>query len=175
MEFFREFPSPVGNLYGVSDGKNLTGLLFKKPSNERANAGTYCDLPVFGILESWLFDYFAGKAPDPLSLPLKPRGTDFCLAVWRVISSVPYAHTASYASIARALGKGGLGARAVGGAAGKNPLPILIPCHRIVASNGDITGFTGGLDIKKRLLALEGVVSYKPDFFPEKLTAFPPL
>ena len=101
-----------------------------------------------------LAEYFAGKRRE-FALDLAPFGTDFQLRVWRVLQAIPYGALRNYGDIARAIGQPGA-ARAVGGAIGSNPLPIVIPCHRVIASDGTIGGYSGGLAIKHRLLALEG-------------------
>ena len=104
---------------------------------------------------SQLGEYFAGKRRE-FALPLAPVGTEFQLRVWNALRSIPYGAVRNYADIARAIGQPGA-ARAVGQANGCNPLPIVIPCHRVIASDGTIGGYSGGLAIKHRLLALEGV------------------
>jgi O-6-methylguanine DNA methyltransferase len=101
-----------------------------------------------------LGEYFAGKRRE-FDLELKPYGTEFQLRVWNALRAIPYGAVRNYGDIARAIGKPGA-ARAVGGAIGSNPLPIVIPCHRVIASDGTIGGYSGGLAIKHRLLALEG-------------------
>ena len=101
-----------------------------------------------------LADYFAGRRRE-FELDLAPFGTDFQLRVWRALQAIPYGALRNYGDIARAIGQPGA-ARAVGGAIGSNPLPIVIPCHRVIASDGTIGGYSGGLAIKHRLLALEG-------------------
>jgi len=101
-----------------------------------------------------LGEYFAGRRRE-FELELAPFGTDFQLRVWRALSAIPYGAVRNYGDIARAVGQPGA-ARAVGQANGCNPLPIVIPCHRVIASNGTIGGYSGGLAIKHRLLALEG-------------------
>jgi methylated-DNA-[protein]-cysteine S-methyltransferase len=101
-----------------------------------------------------LDEYFAGQREE-FDLPLAPRGTPFELSVWEELRRIPFGETRSYADIARALGKPAA-TRAVGRANGANPLPIVVPCHRVIGSNGSLTGFGGGLDNKVRLLELEG-------------------
>lgn len=101
-----------------------------------------------------LVEYFAGKRRE-FELELAPYGTAFQLRVWRALREIPYGAVRNYGDIARAIGQPGA-ARAVGGAVGSNPLPIVIPCHRVIASDGTIGGYSGGLAIKHRLLALEG-------------------
>jgi O-6-methylguanine DNA methyltransferase len=101
-----------------------------------------------------LGEYFAGKRRE-FTLELAPVGTDFQLRVWRALGKIPYGAVRNYADIARAIGQPGA-ARAIGQANGCNPLPVVIPCHRVIASDGTIGGYSGGLAIKHRLLALEG-------------------
>ena len=103
-----------------------------------------------------LREYFAGRRRE-FTLELAPVGTDFQLRVWRALAAIPYGTVRNYGDVARAIGKPGA-ARAVGQAVGSNPLPIVIPCHRVIASNGSIGGYSGGLAVKHRLLAIENVV-----------------
>jgi O-6-methylguanine DNA methyltransferase len=110
-------------------------------------------LPLLDKLALELGEYFSGKRRE-FSLPLDPRGTDFQRAVWRAIAAIPYGRTRTYAEIARAAGRANA-VRAAGTATGANPIPIFIPCHRVIAAHGKLGGFSGGLDAKRRLLALE--------------------
>jgi O-6-methylguanine DNA methyltransferase len=110
-------------------------------------------LPLADKLEQELGEYFSGKRRE-FSLPLDPRGTEFQCAVWRAIAAIPYGQTRTYAEIARAAGRA-RAVRAAGTATGANPIPLLIPCHRVIAAHGKLGGFSGGLDAKRRLLALE--------------------
>ncbi len=100
-----------------------------------------------------LLEYFAGTRTE-FTVPLSPAGTDFQRAVWRALQGIPYGETRTYGEIAAAVGRPGA-ARAVGTANHRNPIPIIIPCHRVVGSNGQLCGFGGGLDLKRRLLELE--------------------
>ena len=110
-------------------------------------------LPLLDKLAQELAEYFAGKRRE-FSLAVEPRGTDFQRAVWREIAAIPYGATLTYSEIARGAGRGAA-VRAAGTATGANPIPILIPCHRVIAAHGKLGGFSGGLDAKRRLLALE--------------------
>jgi methylated-DNA-[protein]-cysteine S-methyltransferase len=101
-----------------------------------------------------LGEYFAGERRE-FDLPLAPQGTPFERAVWAELAKIPFGETRSYGEIARTLGRPGA-ARAVGRANGANPLPIVVPCHRVIGADGSLTGFGGGLDVKSRLLELEG-------------------
>ena len=110
-------------------------------------------LPLLDKLAQELGEYFAGKRRE-FSIPVEPRGTDFQRAVWREIAAIPYGETLTYAEVSRAAGRP-TAVRAAGTATGANPIPILIPCHRVIAAHGKLGGFSGGLDAKRRLLALE--------------------
>jgi methylated-DNA-[protein]-cysteine S-methyltransferase len=116
-------------------------------------------LPVFLQTKDWLDDYFAGKTPPPLP-PLAPAGTAFRRTVWKLLLEIPYGQTTTYGALARTLGERGnsTSARAVGGAVGHNPISILIPCHRVVGADGSLTGYAGGVDIKRKLLEWESAV-----------------
>ncbi len=103
-----------------------------------------------------LNEYFVGTR-QIFSLPLRPSGTPFQLSVWRALAEIPYGHTRTYRDIAILLGRPSA-TRAIGAANGQNPLPIFVPCHRVIGSNGSLTGFGGGLDVKLALLRLEGVL-----------------
>ncbi len=103
-----------------------------------------------------LFEYFSGSRRQ-FDLPLDLRGTAFQLAVWEKLLGVPYGETISYGELALEIGKP-TAARAVGAAVGANPIPIIVPCHRVIGKTGELVGFGGGLDLKRRLLALEGVI-----------------
>ncbi|WP_308774055.1 methylated-DNA--[protein]-cysteine S-methyltransferase [uncultured Bilophila sp.] len=111
------------------------------------------ETPLLGKAFTQLEEYFAGRRRT-FDLPLKPEGTPFMKQVWRALCTVPYAHTASYKDIAEAIGNP-KACRAVGMANNRNPISIVIPCHRIVGSNGALVGYGGGLDLKERLLGLE--------------------
>src|SRR6202166_1970845 len=104
-----------------------------------------------------LEEYFAGKRRE-FSFPVDLRGTDFQLACWRALLAIPYGETRSYAAIARAVGKP-TAFRAVGMANNRNPIAIVVPCHRVIASDGSLCGYGGGLDVKRKLLELEGALS----------------
>jgi methylated-DNA-[protein]-cysteine S-methyltransferase len=122
--------------------------------------------PVFESLRGWLSDYFAGQRPRQ-QIALKPRGTAFQLSVYDALLKIPYGQLSAYGGIAKHLGCNS--ARAVGGAIGHNPISILIPCHRVVGANGNITGYAGGIDKKQALLKIEGwdgTTNKKPTVFP---------
>jgi len=112
--------------------------------------------PVLAQAVDQLHEYF-GRQREEFTVPLRPSGTPFQLRVWQALRGIPYGHTRTYMDLARSLGQPGA-VRAVGAANGSNPLPIFIPCHRVVGSNGSLTGYGGGLEVKLALLRLEGVL-----------------
>ena len=161
MIYTTHYTSPLGGITLASDGMALTGLYF---DGERdfpdLSAAHKKDLPVFGEAMQWLDLYFAGHEPD-FSPTLNPTGTAFQQAVWAILRTIPYGATTSYGTIAKRLEKSTgkrMSAQAVGGAVGRNPISILIPCHRVIGADGSLTGYAGGLDKKEYLLALEGVI-----------------
>ena len=154
--------SPLGTILLSGDGEALTGLWFLGQKYEGAgvpeNAPTDESLPVFETARAWLRAYFAREAlPEPPVL--RPAGTDFQKAVWRRLLAIPYGERRTYGGLASEL-EAVLGrktsARAVGAAVGRNPISLLIPCHRVVGSGGSLTGYAGGVERKAFLLALEG-------------------
>ena len=152
--------SPVGQLTLVSNGSQLTGLYVdgQRYFPNLTMAVKRADLPLFNDVSRWLDDYFAGKKPSPQSLPLMPQGTAFRMKVWELLRTIPYGETTTYGELARRLNETvGMKtcARAVGNAVGRNPISIIIPCHRVVGADGGLTGYAGGLDVKRKLLALE--------------------
>jgi methylated-DNA-[protein]-cysteine S-methyltransferase len=112
------------------------------------------DYPVFVSLKAWLKEYFAGGKPEQ-RIPLSPEGTDFQQAVWKLLLEIPYGGTSTYGAIAARIAGSSGSAQAVGGAVGHNPISLLIPCHRVVGADGSLTGYAGGLEKKRALLALE--------------------
>ena len=146
------YPSPLGGITLFSDGEALTGLYFDgQRTCPAADASQRDDLPVFVLTKAWLDLYFAGARPLFLP-PLQPDGTVFQLRVWDALTSIPYGETLTYGALASALGSS---PRAVGQAVGKNPISLLIPCHRVVGADGSLTGYAGGADRKAYLLRLE--------------------
>jgi methylated-DNA-[protein]-cysteine S-methyltransferase len=143
-------PSPVGPLGLESDGEALTGIRFL----DRNDAPTSRPAGVLAEAARQLRAYMAGELRE-FDLPLRPSGTEFQLRTWRGLQTVPFGETISYAELARRIGRP-RAARAVGAANGQNPLPIVLPCHRIIGSDGGLTGYGGGLPIKRWLLELEG-------------------
>ena len=154
------FDSPVGTLYATADGDQLTGLYFEGGRHAPAIADTWHECSPrsapFAVLVRQLREYFDGKR-DTFELPLAPHGTKFQQRVWKEIAGIPYGETISYAELARRAGAEGA-ARAAGAATGRNPLSIVVPCHRVVGTAGSLTGYAGGLPRKTRLLEIEGVL-----------------
>ncbi len=160
MRYVTRCPSPVGTLTLASDGQSLTGLWIQGQRYDGrglcAQATAQDDLPVFAQTKDWLLRFFDGEQPDAALIPLRLYGTPFQLAVWRALQHIPYGQTTTYGAIAHGL-DARMSSRAVGGAVGRNPISILIPCHRVVGADGRLTGYAGGLAAKTKLLALEGV------------------
>ncbi len=154
--------SPVGRLLMTSDGQNLTGLQMNKQRyNHIADDWAQNDdLPIFLQTKQWLDDYWQDKRPSIANLPLKPHGSEFQQKVWRILQTIPYGEYITYGDIAKQVaqecGKARMSAQAVGGAVGHNPICIIIPCHRVIGSNGNLTGYDGGVDKKVILLQHEG-------------------
>ena len=158
MIYTAQYDSPLGKMLLTSDGTALTALDFADTGD--GIRGTQKDLPVFEETFRWLNLYFAGKEPD-FSPALNPTGTAFQMSVWEILRTIPYGETTTYGAIAKRLEKDTgkrMSAQAVGGAVGRNPISILIPCHRVIGANGSLTGYAGGLDKKEYLLELEGVI-----------------
>ena len=153
MQFCTEYPSPIGVLLLTSDGKALTGLRMDTQPPPEAAMERRDDLPLFASARRWLDAYLEGK-PQTLDFPLAPAGTAFQQRVWQLLLQIPYGHTTTYGAIARSISPT-MSAQAVGGAVGKNPIGIIIPCHRCIGSQGQLTGYAGGLDKKKWLLRHE--------------------
>jgi methylated-DNA-[protein]-cysteine S-methyltransferase len=150
------FASPVGTLTLVADADALVAILWQDDRPGRVvlpPARRDDDHAVLAAARAQLADYFAGRR-TAFALPLRPRGTDFQQAVWRALRDIPHGETRSYGDIARAVGRPAA-FRAVGAANGRNPLSIVVPCHRVIGGNGALTGFAGGLAAKRHLLALE--------------------
>jgi len=165
MDYFTRFVSPLGELTLASDGEAVTGLWFSGQKYDRSGlreaARQRENLPEFLRAEAWLDAYFSGRDPGPVP-PVRTGGTPFQELVWARLRRIPYGGLTTYGRIARDLAAetgAPVSARAVGGAVGRNPVSILIPCHRVVGSGGRLTGYAGGVDKKAALLSLEGVDS----------------
>jgi len=158
------YRSVLGDIVMASDvsGEYLVGLWFvgqKYYPDTRQYEIVKEDKPVFKMTREWLDQYFLGKNPKFDNIKLRPEGTDFRKAVWEILLDIPYGETTSYGQIANLvadkMGKKSMSAQAVGGAIGHNPISIIIPCHRVVGRNGELTGYAGGIDKKASLLELE--------------------
>lgn len=156
--------TPLGDMTAAAGNEALTGLWFVGQKYYPRNAETWLEKPayeIFNALRTWLDDYFSGRSPAA-DLPLAPKGTAFQNAVWKILCAIPRGEVTTYSAIARELpiarGFGAMSAQAVGGAVGRNPISIIIPCHRVVGASGSLTGYAGGIDRKKSLLDLEKAV-----------------
>ena len=161
MTYTRHYNSPLGGILLAADETGLTGLWFewqKYFPHDLQAARTEAETPILAEAARWLDVYFRGEEPDFLP-PLHPIGSPFRQEVWNILLRIPYGKTVTYGDIARQLAKKRgletLSAQAVGGAVGHNAVSILIPCHRVVGTNGSLTGYAGGMDRKIKLLTLE--------------------
>ncbi len=146
------YGSPLGEILLSADEEGLTGLWLP---GQRQWDGDERGCPVLEQAKHWLDLYFSGREPD-FCPPLHLIGTAFQLEVWQILLTVPYGQTVTYGQIARRLSRS-MSAQAVGGAVGRNPISIIVPCHRVIGADGSLTGYAGGLDKKLALLTLEGV------------------
>ena len=157
-------PSPVGELLLRATPQGLTGVWFEtsrhgqpEDSDREADDGRGPAAEILARTRDQLAEYFARRR-TVFDLPLAARGTPFQQLVWRALQEIPFGATESYGGLARSIGVPASAARAVGAANGQNPIPIIVPCHRVIGANGDLTGFGGGLERKRWLLAHEGAV-----------------
>ena len=176
MQYISWYASMLGKILLAADDIGLTGVWFEgqkyfplhldKESQEK-------EIPLFQKAKQWLDIYFSGKDPG-FPVPLHFTGTDFQKEVWEILCTIPYGQTTTYGQIAKQLaqkrGLSHMSAQAVGGAVGHNEISILVPCHRVVGTNGSLTGYAGGLEKKIQLLRLEKV-DMQRFFFPKKGTA----
>lgn len=163
MDYIHHYISPLGGITVSSNGRAIKGLWFdgqkyfaKTLSKELEEA----ELEIFNAADSWLDIYFSGRQPD-FMLPVELEGSLFRKRVWELLLTIPYGKTMTYGAIAKIIaeerGLKSMSSQAVGGAVGHNPISIIVPCHRVVGSNGSLTGYAGGIERKKELLKLEGV------------------
>jgi methylated-DNA-[protein]-cysteine S-methyltransferase len=153
---FKTIPSPVGTLTLVASDAGLAAILWEDDRPGRVQLGELEEAPDHPVLvetERQLTGYFAG-ARDAFDLPLDFRGTDFQKKVWAALLTIPFGETRSYGEVARQIGRPSA-SRAVGAANGRNPISIIAPCHRVIGTNGALTGFAGGLAAKQLLLGIE--------------------
>ena len=176
MQYTTTYQSPLGEILLAADDIGLTGLWFDgekfyadslDPEHEERN------VPVFDVVKKWLDIYFSVREPDFMP-PVHMIGSEFRQQVWNILRKIPYGETITYGALAKRLarerGLERMSAQAVGGAVGHNPISIIIPCHRVVGTNGSLTGYAGGLQRKIKLLKLEGV-DMDHLFIPTKGTA----
>ncbi len=163
MQYISHYDSPLGKILLAADEVGLTGLWFEgqkyfalyleKEHEEK-------ELPIFAEAKRWLDIYFSGKEPD-FKVPLHFIGTEFQNEVWKILYEIPYGETTTYGAIAKKIaerrGLKRMSAQAVGGAVGRNEISVIVPCHRVLGTNGSLTGYAGGLDKKIALLELEHV------------------
>ena len=167
MYYRTTYGSPFGEMIIACDGegKHIAGLWF---TGQKYFCGTLPEMPevkenvpILQEAKDWLDAYFAGKKPAIAKLPLAPAGGVFRQEVWKLLCEIPYGNVTTYgeiaAKIAQKMGRAAMSAQAVGGAVAHNPISVIIPCHRVIGTNGSLTGYAGGIDIKIKLLAHEGV------------------
>lgn len=167
MQYINYYNSPLGKITFASNGKELTGLWFE---GQKYFASTLTkeyeqkNLPVFEQTARWLDIYFSGKIPD-FTPDLFLSSTSFRNEVWKILLTIPYGSVMTYGEIAKEMAKNRgekkMSAQAVGGAVGHNPISIIVPCHRVIGTDGSLTGYAGGIDIKEKLLKLEKTVADK--------------
>ncbi|MBQ0078732.1 MAG: methylated-DNA--[protein]-cysteine S-methyltransferase [Eubacterium sp.] len=162
--YFTEYPSPVGKITIVCDDEAIKGVYIEKQlyfMQSITQPLTRDDNHTLLVMASqWLADYFAGRSPAPDALPLAPEGTEFRRKVWNILRGIPSGETMTYGEIATRIGAAEgrrMSAQAIGGAVGHNPISIIIPCHRVIGSDGSLTGYAGGVHVKEWLLEHEGV------------------
>ncbi len=154
------YQSPLGGIVLAADEHGLTGLWFEGQRHAPLSPGVArCGTtPILTQAKTWLDLYFSGQEPS-FTIPVRPSGTDFQRAVWRLLAEIPYGRTSTYGELAQQLartrGVARMSAQAVGGAVGRNPIALLIPCHRVIGANGNLIGYAAGIDKKATLLKLE--------------------
>lgn len=157
MYNYIRYCSPLGMLTVTEEDGALTALVIdgqKYAERHLTGEGTERETSVLHKARLWLDSYFSGEAPEVSGLPLSPKGTAFQKKVWQELLNIPYGTTDTYGALAARLGSS---ARAVGSAVGRNPISIIIPCHRVLAADGSLAGYAGGLENKEKLLRLEGI------------------
>ncbi|MBQ4421188.1 MAG: methylated-DNA--[Bacteroidales bacterium] len=156
MDYVTYYSSPIGKITIASDSDAIVGLWFDNQKHYASvldsNNGQQNDLPIFKTVFNWLDIYFGGNQPN-FTPKINMRGSCFQRCVWNVLLSIPYGKVVTYGTIAKQLNC--RSAQAVGGAVGRNPISIIVPCHRVVGTNGKLTGYAGGIDKKHWLLNLE--------------------
>ncbi len=163
MEYICHYASPLGDILLSADAAGLTGLWFEGQKHYAASLSPDCretDTQLLMLARQWLDVYFSSHEPD-FSVPVHPSGTAFQKEVWALLSAIPYGRTLTYGEIAARLaasrGLAHMSARAVGSAVSRNPISLIIPCHRVLGAGGALNGYAGGLERKAVLLRLEGI------------------
>ena len=157
MMNYKIYNSPLGSIHLYSDGTAITGLYLQNQLQQfpvkavESNAD-----PAIKEAILWLDAYFSGMQPSPDNLPLRPSGSAFQQRIWQLLLRIPYGQTVTYGQLAKQL-SGSMSAQAVGQAVGKNPISIIIPCHRVLGTNNRLTGYAGGIEYKVALLKHEGL------------------
>ena len=160
------YDSILGKLTIAGDGENIIGLWIEgqkyfADTIKNENIIKKDDISIFTKTKEWLDRYFRGERPDIKELKLSPKGSEFRQNVWKILCRIPYGQTITYGKIAKEIAKlmnkNSMSAQAIGNAVGHNPISIIIPCHRVVGTNGGLTGYAGGIDKKRELLELENV------------------
>jgi methylated-DNA-[protein]-cysteine S-methyltransferase len=151
---YTTMPSPIGELLLVGDGSTLSGLYMQDGRKPKRIASDWTEVTApFAYVRAQLEEYFTGERTS-FDVSLAPKGAPFELEVWRALEEIPYGETVSYGEIARRVGQP-TAARAVGTANGRNPISVIVPCHRVIGADGSLTGYGGGLERKRLLLELE--------------------
>ena len=172
MFYYTKYKSPIGLLTIISDENNIVSLQTensKYPVNfGKAEIIEKDDVKVLKSAKEWLDKYFEGQDPSINEISLKPIGNEFRQLVWKLLCEIPYGKVVTYGDIAKKVAKiqnkEKMSAQAVGGAIGHNPIFIIIPCHRVVGANGNLTGYAGGIEVKRKLLDLESNISLKSSY-----------
>ena len=168
MTYFTQYNSPIATLTLTATHTSLTGLYIQgqkyHPDPTLWKQVSPTSHAILTSAVNWLDRYFAGERPSPSALPLAPIGTPFRQQVWRLLCNIPYGSTITYSAIAKIIAAENnipsMSAQAIGGAVGHNPISIIIPCHRVVGADGTLTGYAAGTEIKRQLLALEGISKF---------------
>lgn len=165
MEYVSNYISPLGKMLLAADDKGLAGAWFEGQKYfARGLSSEYeeRELSLFKDVKYWLDLYFSGQEPK-FQVPIHLIGTSFQQEVWEILCEIPYGETRTYGEIAARIAKRrgivSMSAQAVGGAVGHNPIPVIVPCHRVLGAGGSLTGYAGGVERKRKLLELEGVLS----------------
>lgn len=176
MQYITHYQSPIGGMLIAADKTGLTGLWFDREKYYADHLDTEHeerDTPILEQTKEWLTIYFSGREPHFLP-PIHMTGTPFQISVWKILQKIPYGETVTYGKIAKEIavqkGLSRMSAQAVGGAVGHNEISIIIPCHRVIGTNGNLTGYAAGIDKKVKLLTLEKV-DMQHLFIPKKGTA----